>query len=76
MPYQTKITSAPMLSHACPVPGCNRPTRPDGYCRRRGCPNEVPDDIIRPAREAALAEMRHMLATARRNRQIREDTTP
>lgn len=57
----SRHTAAPMTTHPCPVPDCRHLTRPDGYCRRRGCPNQVPDDIIRPAREAALAQMRALL---------------
>ncbi|WP_157975808.1 hypothetical protein [Brachybacterium sp. YJGR34] len=51
-----------MTTHPCPVPGCTYLTRPDGHCRRLGCPNRVPDDIIRPARDAALAHWRDLRA--------------
>lgn len=54
-----KARSAPMITHPCPVPDCGKPTRPDGHCRRRGCPNRFPDPT--EAREAALAEMRAIL---------------
>ena len=66
MPYSTKITSSPMVTHPCPA--CGRMTRSDGYCRTNRCPNRVPDDLIRPAREQALAEMRETIRTARQNR--------
>lgn len=53
-------TSAPMLTHPCPA--CGRLTRQDGYCRTRNCPNRVPDELVAPAREQALADMRAALA--------------
>ena len=70
MPHNTRITAAPMLTHPCPA--CNRPTRSDGYCRTRTCPNQVPDYLVAPAREAALAHWRDLRAAA----QNRQDTTP
>lgn len=66
MPYRTRITASPMTTHPCPA--CGRMTRTDGYCRKITCPNRVPDEMIRPAREQALAEMRETIATARQNR--------
>ena len=69
MPYKTRITSSPMLTHPCPA--CHRLTRADGYCRTPHCPNRVPDDLIAPAREQALAEMRETIRTARQNRMER-----
>lgn len=69
MPHKTRITASPMRTHPCPA--CGRMTRSDGYCRTITCPNRVPDDLIRPAREQALAEMREIIATARQNRMDR-----
>lgn len=66
MPTKTRITAAPMHSHPCPA--CGRRTRHDGYCRTAQCPNRVPDDLIRPVREQALADMRATLAAARARR--------
>lgn len=66
MPHKTRITASPMSTHPCPA--CGRMTRSDGYCRTRQCPNQVPDDLIAPAREQALADMRETIRTARQNR--------
>lgn len=66
MPYRTRITASPMTTHPCPA--CGRMTRTDGYCRTNRCPNQVPDELIAPAREQALAEMRETIRTARQNR--------
>ena len=64
-------TSSPMHTHPCPA--CNKRTRADGYCRTVGCPNQVPDALIAPAREAALAEMREIIRAARRHRTTRAE---
>lgn len=64
-------SSAPMTTHPCPA--CGYLTREDGHCRTRRCPNRVPDYLIRPARETALAEMRETIRTARQNRTDRSD---
>ena len=71
MPWNTRLTSSPMNTHTCPA--CHRQTIRDGktgagHCRTWNCPNRLPDELIRPAREQALAEMRETIATARQNR--------
>lgn len=64
MPYRTKITSSPMLTHPCPL--CSRPTRRDGRCRTWNCLNRFPDPA--EAREQALAEMRAITRNIRAHR--------
>lgn len=66
MPWNSPIKRS---GSAYPCLSCNRPIyRDDGHCRTAHCPNRVPDDLIAPAREQALAEMRETIATARQNR--------
>lgn len=70
MPWNTRLTSAPMRSHPCPQ--CHRTTIPDGHtgaghCHTWNCPNKIPDDLIRPAREAALAHWRDLRAATKKN---------
>ena len=59
MRQNRKISAAPPIT---PCLACGKPTRRDGYCRTKGCPNRVPESIIAPAREQALADMRDLLA--------------
>lgn len=65
MPQQTRITGATFRTRCL---ACDRWTRDDGYCRTPGCQNRVPDSIVAPAREAALAEMRALLHHDRTDR--------
>lgn len=65
MPWNSPIKRA---SSAYPCLSCNRPIyRDDGHCRTWNCPNRVPDDLIRPAREAALAHWHDLRATTKKN---------
>lgn len=55
-----------------PCLACNRPTRMDGHCRTRGCPNRFPDPA--EAREAALMAARRVAEETRARHAI--DRTP
>ena len=71
MPHKTRITASPMTTHPCPA--CGRMTRTDGYCRTITCPNRVPDDLVAPAREAALAHWRDLRAAAQNRKDRSHD---
>lgn len=64
MPQHSRITPA---GGTYPCAACGRPIyRDDGHCRTVTCPNRVPDDLIKPARDAALAQWRELRAASRK----------